>query len=286
LAREAFNHAMSLLDLMKIPADRLGGGTDVNVRIVPDADQLILAMATDMADAIRMSSRSGRPVSLIVPVGPVGQYEPLARMIAHENLRCSSVTFINMDEFVDDDARWIDPAHPLSFRGFMDRSFYGKLPESADFHPENRIFPDPADPEAIDRAIDERGGVAVCFGGIGLNGHIAFNEPEDGVSVEEFARRSARCLALAPASRAHMAVNLSCALDLIPQRAITIGMKQILAARAIRLYANRPWQRGVVRQVLHGPITPACPASYIRSHADAAIVMSRYVSEAPEVCLR
>ena len=120
--------------------------------------------------------------------------------VGPEGLDCSQVTFINMDEFLGDDGDWIDPDHPLSFRGFMDRVFYDALPAEAQFSPAHRIFPDPKDPAALARLIDERGGVDVCFGGIGLNGHLAFNEPE-AVTVEEFATRQSRALAIAPESR-------------------------------------------------------------------------------------
>ncbi|MGE5756632.1 MAG: glucosamine-6-phosphate isomerase [Planctomycetaceae bacterium] len=276
---------MDLLRLMTIPRATLGQGTIVQVRIGGNAEALARLMAEEIAGLIRENNDADRPTCLIVPVGPVGQYRILARMITEDDLDCSRVTFINMDEFLDDDGGWIDPGHPLSFRGFMDRSFYRWLPPEARFRPESRIFPDPKEPEAIARRIAERGGVDVCFGGIGLNGQLAFNEPED-VGLDEFAARPTRSLAIAPESRAHLAVNLACALDLIPRRAVTIGMREILAARRIRLFADRPWQCGVVRQVLHGPITPLCPASYVQRHPDATLTLADFVAEPREVRLR
>jgi glucosamine-6-phosphate deaminase len=271
----------ALWRLMAIGREELGQGTRVALRIAGDALALAEAMAEEMAELIR----AGRPVCAIVPVGPVDQYARLARKIAAETLDCSNATFINMDEYLGDDGGWIDPAHPLSFRGFMDRAFYGRLPASARFRPENRIFPDPRNLAALAEQIAARGGVDICFGGIGLNGHLAFNEPED-VSVEDFAARPARVLAIAPESRAHMAVNLSCALDVIPRRAVTVGMREILAARRLSVYANRPWQCGVVRQALHGPVSPLCPASYLQRHPDARLTLADYVAEPREVCLR
>lgn len=271
--------------LMAVPRDALGQGTSVRVRVVEETAALDLMFAQEVADVIQANNRLDRSTCCIVPVGPIGQYEPLVRLIAEERIDCARVTFLNMDEFLDDEGRWIDRAHPLSFRGFMDRAFYGLLPPAAGFAEENRVFPDPKDPEAVARTIAARGGVDVAFGGIGLNGHLAFNEPED-VNVEEFASRPARVVDLAPASRAHMAVNLSCALDLVPRRAVTIGMREILGARCLSLYANRSWQCGVVRQALHGPVTPACPASYIQRHPNATLTVAAYVAEAKEVRLR
>jgi glucosamine-6-phosphate deaminase len=267
--------------LMTIGREELGRGTNVSVRVAGDASALSEAMAEEMAALIR----TGHPVCAIVPVGPVDQYAALARKIVSEKLDCSTVTLVNMDEYLGDDGGWIDPAHPLSFRGFMERAFYSLLPASARFPAENRIFPDPRNLGALAAQIAARGGVDICFGGIGLNGHLAFNEPE-AVGVDEFAARPTRVLAIAPESRAHMAVNLSCALELIPRRAVTVGMREILAARRLSIYANRAWQCGVVRQALHGPVSPLCPASYLQRHPDARLTIAEFVAGPREVCLR
>ncbi len=276
---------MDLLEILAIPGPRLGEGTGVRVRFGGDSPSVCRAMADEMADVIRSNNAAGRPTCFIVPVGPVDQYEPLAATIEREALDCSNVTFINMDEFLGDDGGWIDPRHPLSFRGFMERVFYDQLPISANFRRENQVFPDPRDLDHLTTIIADRGGVDVAFGGIGLNGHLAFNEPES-VPVEVFAARSSRTLDIAPESRAHMAINIGCVPEVIPRRAVTVGMKEILAARRISLYANRPWQRGVVRLALHGPIAPSCPASYLRRHPDARLTLLDLHAEPVEVRLR
>jgi glucosamine-6-phosphate deaminase len=272
--------------IMELPANALGQGTSVRVRVGGDVDDLARLMAEEMADLIRSSAQTGRPATAIIPVGPVGQYPILAEILAREPLDASRVSFVTMDEFLDDAGAWIDEDHPLSFRGHLRRAFFDRLPASCGFRPENWIVPDPNRPEAVGQAIADRGGVDVCWGGIGLNGHLAFNEPEPEVSVAEFADRTCRTLEIAPESRAHMAINLSCVLDLIPRRAVTIGMREILAARKIRLYANRPWQRGVVRWLLHGPVSAACPASLIRRHPDAGLTLAEFVAQPVEVGLR
>jgi glucosamine-6-phosphate deaminase len=274
-----------LWSLMTVPREALGRGTTVRVRVGGDAEALARDMAEEMAGVIRDHNREERPTCLIVPVGPVGQYAHLARIIAEEPLDCARVTFVAMDEFLDDEGGWIDPRHPLSFRGFLEREFYDRLPPSARFRVENRLCPDPRYLEGIAAAIADRDGVDVAFGGIGLNGHLAFNEPED-VPAAVFAARTTRAVTIAPESRAHMAVNLSCALDLIPRRAATIGMREILGARRVSLYANRPWQRGVVRLALHGPVSPSCPASLIQRHRDATITVASDVAEPVEARLR
>src|SRR5262249_54594788 len=147
-------------------------------------------VARDMAQAMLTAIEQNPQATLIVPVGPVDQFPVLARLINERRTDCRAVTIINMDEYLSSDDHWIPLDHPLSFRGFMNPRFYDALDPQLAPRPENRVFPDPRDPAALVRLIAERGGVDVCFGGIGINGHIAFNEPpEPGehVSLEDFA---------------------------------------------------------------------------------------------------
>jgi glucosamine-6-phosphate deaminase len=63
-------------------------------------------------------------------------------------------------------------------------------------------------------------------------------------------------------------------------------MREILAAGSLRFYCNRPWQSSVVRRVLHGPLTAACPASLLRTHKDARLTIADYVAALPDIRLR
>ncbi|HJT32936.1 MAG TPA: glucosamine-6-phosphate isomerase, partial [Pirellulales bacterium] len=268
-------------DYLKIPADELGHGHCVSVQIVPDAARLAEQMAADIADEIRAAAETGLPSTLIVPVGPVDQFPVLARRLSAERISCRHVAFINMDEYLDDADAWLPVEHPLSFRGFMQRAFYDLLDSALAPAAENRVFPDPRRPEAIGQLIERRGGVDACFGGIGINGHLAFNEPpEPGetMTVEQFAALGTRVLSLARETRTINAVTVGGEIGLVPRRAVTIGMREILAARRLRFYCNRPWQRSVVRRALHGPLTPECPASLLRLHADARLTITAEVA--------
>jgi len=179
--------------------------------------------------------------------------------------------------------------HPLSFRGYMDRLFYNLLDVSLAPKLENRIFPDPKNCAAIQKLINARGGVDVCFGGIGINGHMAFNEPPEpgeNISSEAFTRLPTRNLNLTRETRTINSITVGGEISIIPNRAVTVGMKEILSARRLRFYCNRPWQSAVVRRVLHGPITTTCPASFIRTHPHAALTIADYVAAPPNIQLR
>jgi glucosamine-6-phosphate deaminase len=194
-----------------------------------------------------------------------------------------------MDEYLTDDDAWVPASHPLSFRGYMERAFYGLLDPAFAPPPEHHVFPDPRDCGAVQRLIDVRGGVDVTFGGIGINGHIAFNEPpEPGEtsSAESFAALPTRVLSLARETRTINSVTVGGGIEVVPRRCVTVGMKEILASRKLRFYCNRPWQSAVVRRVLHGPVTPPCPASLLRLHPDAVLTVADYVAQPPDIRLR
>ena len=106
------------------------------------------------------------------------------------------------------------------------------------------------------------------------------------MSVEQFAALPTRCLSLTRETRTINANTVGGEISIIPHRAITVGMRECLAARKMRFYCNRPWQSAVVRRVLHAPVTAACPASLLRTHCDAEIAVADYVAALPDIRLR
>lgn len=276
-------------DYLSIPAAALGAGQPVRVLIVPDAAALAEVMARDIATTVREATVGGRKPTLILPVGPVDQFPVLAEFINRERLSLRETLCINMDEYLTDDDAWLPLDHPLSFRGFMERKFYGRLDPHLAPPPELRLFPDPQRLTDVSHRIAERGGVDVCFGGIGINGHIAFNEPPEpgeAISSAAFAALPTRVLSLARETRTINANTVGGSLEIVPRRCVTVGMREILAARKLQFYCNRPWQSAVIRRVLHGEISAACPASFLRTHPDAAVTLTQQVADPPQIALR
>jgi glucosamine-6-phosphate deaminase len=276
-------------EYLTVAAEDLGKGTPVKVRILGD----MLSLGQDLAEALRAeivaANQQARGATFIIPVGPVDQYPILARMLNEQRISCRDVVFIGMDEYLTNDDAWVPEAHPLSFRTYLNRMFYDLLDPAIAPPPGNRVFPNPQDLAAIPRLIATRGGVDACYGGIGITGHIAFNEPpepDEPLSVEDFAALPTRVLTLTRETRTINSVTVGGEIGVIPWRAITVGMKEILGARRLRLYCNRPWQSAVARRVLHGPITPACPASLMRTHPDATLTVADYVAAPPDIKLR
>ena len=123
----------------------------------------------------------------------------------------------------------------------------------------------------------------MCLGGLGINGHIAFNEPpEPGVTVavEEFANLPTRAL---PISRETKTINAygyqRGDLRGMPEWCITIGMKQILQAKRIYIALNRPWQHGIVKHVLFDEVQSAIPASLLQNHNNVEFCAMEEISK-------
>ena len=270
----------------RVTREELLASTHIPIRIVDTEEALYADMAATMLEEIERHNAHGENTVFIVPVGPVGQYRVLAEQVNERKTDLSRVYFFNMDEYLDDDDRPIPAEHPLSFAAFMDREWYSRV----DMPHENRFFPEPGKEEDILAAIERLGGVDVSFGGIGINGHIAFNEPPeegDPVSDEQFAQLPSRSLSLTRETRTINAVTAANGyIDYIPRRCVTVGMREILSAKKIRFYMNRTWQRGIVRKIALGPVTRFAPASYFQRHPDARLTIVAHVAEPPVGQLR
>jgi glucosamine-6-phosphate deaminase len=280
---------MNIPDYLQVPPIELGRGQPVKVCIGGDQQDVAEKLAYAILHEILESHDAGRAATLILPVGPVDQFPILANLINERGLDCRNVVLINMDEYLDEAGQWVSIDHPLSFRGFMNRKFYELVDPALAPRDENRVFPDPNKLDSVQRVVEVRGGVDACFGGIGINGHIAFNEPPEpgeSITVDQFAALPTRVLDLALETRTINSVTVGGDITIIPRRAVTVGMKEILGARRIRFCCNRPWQRAVIRRALHGPITPDCPASLLRLHTDAELLIADYVAELPDIQLR
>ena len=260
------------MDYFKIPASELGKGSKIPVYPLGDSGEVFYELALEMVNTIKAHNAAGEKTVFICPVGPVGQYPVFVRLVNRDRISLKDCWFINMDEYLNDDGTYIDIDSPLSFRGFMRDNVYTKIDPELLMPESQRVFPDPADPGKVDRLIEELGGVDVAFGGIGINGHLAFNEAQPELSPEEFAALGTRTLTLTPETKTANAIgDRGGAIIAMPNKAVTIGIKQILGARRVRLGVFRDWHRGVVRQAAYGEVSAAFPVTLLQNHPDAAI---------------
>jgi len=214
-------------------------------------DHLHKQMATDIADIIIANNKQDRATKLILPVGPFDQYPLLAEIIRNKNISLENCWFFFMDEYCDDTGVVLPKEHPLSFKGVGERLFLSRLPKSCKLSPERVVFPDENNIDELSGLISSLGGIDVCFGGIGICGHVAFNEPEEGIAHTDPRKvRLNDFTVTINAIRAQVGGNI----ENFPRYAYTLGMRQILDANEIRLYcrsgAGFDWANTILRIAL------------------------------------
>lgn len=267
-------------DYYAYSAEALTEKAKTPVCCMESSEAVFRRLATEMISEIEANNAAGRRTVFICPVGPVGQYPFFVAEANARKLDLRNCWFFNMDEYLDGAKDWIAPRDRLSFRGFMAREVYGKLTGVSQVPEAQRVFPDPKNPAALPALLDKLGGADVCFGGIGINGHLAFNEPQAELTPEEFAQLSTRVLAISPETRTANAIgDLGGAIEDMPRFAVTIGMREILASKKIRLGVFRPWHRAVLRRAVCGEVSAAFPASLLQRHPDARIYANDVASE-------
>lgn len=278
-------------ELMSLPLDELANRRKIRYRLLGNRETLLEDFARSIADEIKARNRQNLPTRLILPVGPVGQYLILAAICNHERISWKNVYTFNMDEFLDWQGRPIPVEHPLSFEGFMRRRLFSALDPELRI-PDNQVFfPHPFHIDAISEAIEKVGGIDCCYGGIGYHGHVAFNEPPISswwtVSIAELRNSLTRVVALRDDSIVVQSIHSSGGdSTAIPPMAVTLGMRDILASRKIRLYcAAGERHRAIFRITVAGEPSVYYPSTLVQGHPDAEVVTDEATARPIEVGL-
>ena len=215
------------------------------------------AAATDIAIALRERLSTQPNVRMVFAAAP-SQAEMLGVLASTPGIDWSRVTAFHMDEYIG-----LDPASPARFANWLDAHVFTRL----SFAAVHRMTPEPdADAEVARYAalMNEAPIDFVCLG-IGVNGHIAFNDPpvadfNDPVDV--------KIVELDDICRQQQ-VDDDCFPDLgsVPHHAITLTVPRLM--RADRLFCVVPGavKRDAVSKALHAPLSTECPASILRTHA-------------------
>jgi glucosamine-6-phosphate deaminase len=277
--------------LMTMPVDELRRQARTPFRLLPDVSALLADFARSIADEIQLHNERGEPTRLILPVGPINQYPILVDITRRERISWKNVHAFQMDEFLDWQGRLIPSDHPLSFVGFMQRELFGRIDPELRMPEEQYHFPHPFRIDEISEAIEKAGGIDCCYGGIGYHGHVAFNEPPISrwhqVSVEELRNSLTRVVALGDDSIVVQSIHCSGGDSAaIPPMAVTLGMRDILASRKIRLYlAGGERHRAIFRTAVAGEVSTDYPATLVQGHPDAEILTDEATAQPIEIGL-
>lgn len=275
------NRKQEVRELLALSPEQITSRAGNRLVICDDLDKLHRDFAERIAGEVRSAAAAGRACRLILPVGPTGGYPYLVEIIRAEKLSLSHCWFFFMDEYCDDEGRAVTADHPLSFKGVMNGFFFDRLDVDCGLRLEQVIFPDQDNIGHLAEQIERVGGIDACFGGIGIRGHVAFNEPEPGVSESGPRRVNLNDFTVTiNAVRAGVGGNVEC----FPRMAYTVGMQQVLSADRIALYcrdgAEFDWAKTVLRLALFGTPGDDCPVTHIRDH-DYLIVTDRDTLQSP-----
>lgn len=227
------------------------GPGDVGARVA----DLVAATVEARPDAVLGLPTGGTP-------GPV--YAELVRRSAAGEIDLRRVRVFLLDEYVG-----LGRSHPRSYRATIARELTDAVgvPDDAVRGPVTDGDLDTAC-RAYDDAVRAAGGVDLQLLGIGRNGHIAFNEP--GTPFE----LTTHTAVLSEPTRRDNARFFTDPAE-VPTLAVTQGPALILEARRLVLVATGAAKADAVAAALEGPVSPECPASVIRRHPDAVVVLDR-----------
>ena len=278
----------------KIPCQELEDhpGLKVRLRLCRDSEEMGQVMARELVDEIRGHNDRGEPTRAIIPCGPSCWYEPFARLVNEERVSLRNLIVFHMDECLDWQARELPRKHPYCFRGFMEERFYDPIAEDLAVPEGNRQWIAGDNVEVVKRRIDEAP-VDIVYGGWGQDGHVAYNQarrhPFSHVTIEEVRESSVRVqennvdTILALAQR-----TFGAAYQFVPPMSVTLGMREVLGAKRIRLFSDTgAWKQTALRVALFGPITAEYPITLLQEHPDvlltATVETARHpISEHPE----
>jgi glucosamine-6-phosphate deaminase len=207
----------------------------------------------------------GRPFVLGLPTGstPLGMYERLIKLHEKDKLSFRHVVTFNMDEYVG-----LDEDHPQSYRDFMWKNLF----QHVDIRPQNVNIPDgnaddlAAECEAYESKIEAAGGVHLFVGGIGQDGHLAFNEPGSSLSSRT------RVKTLTEETRRANARFFGGDVDDVPKQALTVGIGTIMDAEEVMILASGQSKARALRHVIEEGINHMWTASILQMHRRAIIV--------------
>lgn len=255
----------------------------VKCKVVDTEWEVYFDMALSMLQEIIYHNEKNEKTVMIVPVGPTQQYPILAEMVNRLGVSLKNVHFFNMDEYMWDNETLIDKNDVMSFEGRMNREFYNLVNPELVMPESQRHFPKPSKEAEYDKMIEDLGGIDMCLGGLGINGHIAFNEAldaDDEMTPDEFSSLGTRVL---PISRETKTINAygyqRGDLRGMPEWCITIGMKQIINSRKIYIALNRPWQNGPFKYALNAPEQGQLPATLLRRNKNLKYCMTKEIAE-------
>ncbi len=239
----------------------------IAVKIFPSPASGSTFVAQVIADMIREKETAGKKciIGLATGSSPKTLYAELVRMHKHEGLSFKNVITFNLDQYYPMEADALQ-----SYHYFMRKNLF----EQTDIDPNNYFLPDGMVPKdkvkehcaAYEKKIADAGGLDLQILGIGVNGHIGFNEPGSGIYTKT------RLITLDNSTRIANAYEFG-NMSQVPRMAITMGISTILKSKKIILMAWGQTKAPVIQKAVEEDDTEDIPASLLQNHDDCTFVI-------------
>ena len=245
-------------------SSEMKAGNGLKLRLFENKVALGRAAAVQAADLIRRAI-SDRGTARILAATGGSQFEFLDALTAQPDIAWGEVEMFHLDEYVG-----LSGQHPASFRLYLHERLISKT-RIGRYH----LLDGEHDPERVCR---EEGSqlasapIDVAFAGIGENGHLAFNDPPADFETEKpylIVRLDEAC------RRQQVGEGWFKSIAEVPERAISISIRQLLKARSIICVVPDSRKANAVKRCLEGPISPLAPSSILRAHPDATVYLDR-----------
>lgn len=233
--------------------------------IQPNADQIAKWAANYVVSKINKANPTPeKPFKLALPTGssPIKMYKELIRLNKAGLVSFQNVVTFNLDEYIG-----LDADHPQSYHHFMWNTFFNHI----DIKKENVNIPNgvaedvEAECAAYDQKITDAGGIDLFLGGVGTDGHVAFNEP--GSSLSSRTRiKTLTTKTIVANSRFFDTV------DDVPKTAITVGVGTILESEEILILVDGSHKARALYHAVEGPVTQMWTVSALQLHRRGIIV--------------
>ncbi len=231
--------------------------------VFPTKLEMAQASATKAAELLKDAIARKGHATFVAATG-ASQFEFLDALTSMPGIDWSKTTMFHLDEYIG-----LPETHPASFRRYLKERLIDRV-HPGTVHLIQGDAPDPqAECQRLNRLIRQYE-IDVAFVGIGENGHLAFNDPPADFEVEDpyiIVELDEAC------RRQQLGEGWFASLDEVPQRAISMSIKQIMKSRAIVCTVPDRRKAQAVHDCLTGEITPLHPASILRQHERAYIFL-------------
>lgn len=271
-----------LYEYCRIPVEKLENHPEarVTIKIFDEIPQVMEYAGNLMADEVIANNKAGKRTRWVLPSGPNEQYKTFIARVNKERISLKDVHVCLMDDSLDWNCRTFPLDHPnFSGEGRMNRIFYGKIDAQLNVPDAQRHVPRIRDLDAMDRTVEELGGLDTVYGGLGFTGLVANCEaprsPWTSITEEEYCQMKTRVYPInedtiiASAQR-----NFGGLTHIVPQMAVTIGFKSMLQTRrVVFICTTGAWKRTAVRVLMFCEPTVEYPATLFTGKVDEVLLL-------------